>query len=225
MSAKLKRLFVFDIDGTLVDSTKPHQTAFLNTVKRIVGEPKNTDWGSYRDHTDSGIFRDILAEYDGTTIDSKKLSYFDNTLESFFLKIIDEKPLVEILGAKRFLNSIIERGEFYCFATGSMRAAAIHKLKVVQPKIRTDLLSTASEAQTREEIVAAAIKKAESVFEEGSFDQIISIGDGIWDFKTAQNLKLDFLGIGKRLEGTLPEGVPLFPDFSEAHSSLLNNIC
>ena len=57
------------------------------------------------------------------------------------------------------------------------------------------MLVTASEHVTREEIVTAAIMAAISRHG-GSPDRIVSVGDGLWDLKTAEALGLSFLGIG-----------------------------
>jgi phosphoglycolate phosphatase-like HAD superfamily hydrolase len=48
---------------------------------------------------------------------------------------------------------------------------------------------------SREEIVNSAIEKAKKYYNVDEFQKIISVGDGIWDLKTARNLGIHFLGI------------------------------
>ena len=54
----------------------------------------------------------------------------------------------------------------------------------------------------------SAIKKAKNYFDVDNFEQIISVGDGIWDLRTAKNLGIHFLGIrNKNLELFLQEWI------------------
>lgn len=48
----------------------------------------------------------------------------------------------------------------------------------------------------RENIVGQAIEKSKTFYGRDSFDRIISIGDGLWNLKTANNLGIEFIGIG-----------------------------
>ena len=214
MEIKLKRLFVLDIDGTLIDSTSVHQKAFLNAVSDLVGPVENTDWSSYLDHTDSGIFRDILKQKRLSPLDEKTVSSFDEKIEAFLNQHIIHSPLFEIDGAKKFLNLLESQNIPYCFATGSMRKAAILKLQTITSYPNLAVLTTANEFQTREEIVSEAITQAKQFFNVADFDEIISVGDGIWDFRTAKNLNLKFWGIGNRLD-SLVEKEEIFKNFNE----------
>ena len=62
----------------------------------------------------------------------------------------------------------------------------------------------AEDGISREEIVLAAIDRA-SDHTGATFSRILSIGDGLWDIKTAANLGLDFLGIDAEGTGKLKE--------------------
>ena len=58
-------------------------------------------------------------------------------------------------------------------------------------------------------MVLDAIERAKAYYNISKFDEIISVGDGIWDLKTAQNLDLNFIGIGlKNKELLLQNGCP-----------------
>ena len=46
--------------------------------------------------------------------------------------------------------------------------------------------------------IEKAIEKAKDFHKVKSFSNIISVGDGIWDLKTARNLELHFIGIGMK---------------------------
>ena len=61
-----------------------------------------------------------------------------------------------------------------------------------------DLIEASNTIFTRENIVKSAIEKAKNYFQVTTFEHIISVGDGIWDLKTARNLGIHFLGIRKK---------------------------
>lgn len=58
------------------------------------------------------------------------------------------------------------------------------------------LLATSKTSFTREGFVQEAITRAKNYYGITDFEQIITVGDGVWDLQTAKNLKLEFIGIG-----------------------------
>lgn len=54
------------------------------------------------------------------------------------------------------------------------------------------------ELYERENIILEGIKKAKELYSVEEFSRIISFGNGLWDLKAAQNLKLEFVGVGDR---------------------------
>ena len=85
---------------------------------------------------------------------------------------------------------------------------------------RPELLSTASDGLSREEIVNSSIEKAKNEFELATFEKIISFGDGRWDVQTAKNLNLDFVGIGEKYEAL---GDLAFRDYTNLNLPYLLN--
>jgi phosphoglycolate phosphatase-like HAD superfamily hydrolase len=55
---------------------------------------------------------------------------------------------------------------------------------------------SASEFQTREAIVGKAVALACEAARQSTVGRVVSIGDGIWDLKTARNFGYEFVGIG-----------------------------
>jgi phosphoglycolate phosphatase-like HAD superfamily hydrolase len=56
------------------------------------------------------------------------------------------------------------------------------------------LLACANDAVSREEIVRLARDRAAKL-RGGSYDRVVSIGDGVWDVRTAIDLDVPFIGI------------------------------
>ena len=190
---KKQNLLVFDIDGTLLDSENVHQTGFVNALHAIGVEFVNTNWESYTHLTDSFIAKENYESDVNRGFSKQMLLQF----EAEFMKLIHDCKVTQIAGANAFLQRIIKDTNYaVCFATGSMLLPA--KLKLDRAGIVFDqaLLEASNNYFTREEIVNSAIAKAKNYFNAPSFERIISLGDGIWDVKTAQNLDIEFIGIG-----------------------------
>ncbi len=188
-----ENLLVFDIDGTLLDSENVHQTGFVNALHAIGVEFVNTNWESYTHLTDSYIAKQNY-ELDVNRGFSKQMLL---QFEAEFMKLIHDCSVTQIAGANTFLQKVITETNYaVCFATGSMLLPA--KLKLDRAGIQYDqaLLEASNNYFSREEIVTSAIAKAKKYFKVQNFKRIISIGDGVWDVKTARNLDLEFIGIG-----------------------------
>ena len=60
-------LVVFDVDGTLVDSSEINGRLYREAVETELGIKVDDDWSRYRHVTDSGILNEIMGEADGTS--------------------------------------------------------------------------------------------------------------------------------------------------------------
>lgn len=219
MTAIIPGIVVFDIDGTLTDSVAQHQSAFETALRTFCFPSLRTDWGNYTHHTDSAIFEQAWeeAQYEGRADLSELEFQYRRALEHE----ITISPFTEIKGASAFLQWLKEHSWSVVFATGSLRFGAVKKLEAVGVDAEKVDLITASEFRTREEIVQKAIHLGSKKIPGGHADSLISIGDGLWDLKTANNLNLPFIGIGRDVKAKLLTdlGAPVFEDFTH----LMNN--
>lgn len=192
-----QNLVVFDIDGTVTDSVQIHQEAFIKALLEL-GVPRHQpedqpQLNSFKHHTDSYIARTIFETYTDLTFDQKLLEKFEAELHRDILK----HQISEIKGAIKFIQHLQHETNFgICFATGSLLQPAIHKLKAIGLQFDENLLAAANNIWDRESIINQAIDQSKLHYGQNDFKRIISIGDGLWDLKAAQNLGLEFIGIG-----------------------------
>lgn len=209
-------LIVFDIDGTLTASSNVHQSALLQALHEFGFDEINTDWTSYKHFTDSWIFQENLhKQFQGYNF-REEFTRFEALFDRAYREAVGNADMELLPGAQTCLTELSRAGIAYCFATGSLRSGAEHKLATFSGVTTIPLLSTSSEFMTREDIIKAAIERASHHYQTNNFQRIISVGDGIWDARTAAKLKIEFLGVatGERAEVLTAEGaIDVITDF------------
>ena len=211
-----RRLAVLDIDGTLTDTIPLHHAAFLAAMESFAFPNLDRDWAGYTHHTDTAIFEEAWQRIHGINATLDQRAAFHARLEDEFARTSAGVTIREIAGAATFVQALRDRGWAVVFATGGLRKLSRTKLAGIGIPFVEEILVTASEHVTREELVTHAIIAANkhSGFEAA---EIISIGDGIWDLKTAKALNLPFLGvgIGAKADELRDRGANVVPDFQD----------
>ena len=60
----MKRLVIFDIDGTLTRTMELDTELFFEAVRQVLGfEGVSTDWSTYRNVTDIGVTAELIERY------------------------------------------------------------------------------------------------------------------------------------------------------------------
>ncbi len=195
-------LLVFDIDDTLTQTAALHINAFIDGLKFLGVQEMDTNFGGYLHHTDSYISR-IIFEQDRKETFSQASK---NKFEDFLLAQLKEQNLTEIEGASKLLKELKQNPDIaIAFATGSLLKPALLKLEMLSASYEPLQLVASNHIEERENIVATAIEQAKEFYAVQKFSRIISIGDGLWDLKTASNLGIEFIGIGKKNEAVMKE--------------------
>ncbi|MFY0603090.1 MAG: HAD family hydrolase [Flavobacteriaceae bacterium] len=191
-----KNLIVFDIDDTLTKSEDQHQTAYVNTMLHFGITDIDMNWKDYTHHTDSYILKENYERNKNNAFDFTFIPSFENKMTQSILSLPETK---EIPGAKEIVKFFTNETDYgVCFATGSLLKPAFVKLQQAEIPFLPELVVASNTMYEREKIVKNAIDKAKYFYKVDTFENIISIGDGIWDLKTARNLGLHFLGIREK---------------------------
>lgn len=206
------KLAIFDIDGTLTETNEVDNECF---VKAFAASHQitdiETDWTKYKHVTDSGLVSEILNERLDRAPNEKDFltfkSCFIENLNEFASK--DETLFKEVSGAKAMLEKLSqEKSWSIALATGCYYNSAKLKLEKAKIEAKDFPIGTADDGVSREDILQMAVKKSLEKYRLEKFEKIVSIGDGVWDVRTAKNLSLNFIGIasGKRAEVLREEG-------------------
>ena len=192
---KKTKLIIFDIDGTLIDSVSGYHKVIINAMTDLGIVEIDTNFNALMHHTDS-----YALKYNYENFFNKELPVaLLNDFEDLIVKYLQKQPkTVAIKGVAKVLKQL-KNGEYaIAFATGSLPESAILKMNEAGLEMDEKVLATSKTSFSREGFVLEAIEKAKSYYNVTEFEQIISVGDGIWDLKTAQNLNLEFIGIGTK---------------------------
>ena len=111
----------------------------------------------------------------------------------------DPRYFSEVLGARSLLLELPDMTDWkIAIATGGWHRSADFKLQCLGLSTKGIPISTADDAVSRECIVTSCITKAKLHYGVDRFSKIVSIGDGVWDIGTANNLSLPFIGVGDK---------------------------
>ena len=193
-------LAIFDIDGTLTETDHVDDICFVKALAEAHGiTDVSTDWAAYPHTTDSAILSYVFQERLNRKPEEAELEKF----KSCFLDLLedyrarDSSLFAEIDGAASMLRRLNQEPEWrVAIATGGWRVSAMLKLRVAGIDVKEFPSAFADDGFSREEILHSAIAKSQQQYQQPRFDRFVSIGDGLWDVRTARNLNFAFLGIG-----------------------------
>jgi len=194
------KLAIFDIDGTLTNTNSVDNDCFVKALAEAHAITNiDTDWATYPHTTDSGITLHIFQEKFGRSPEETELGKFKRC----FVNMLSEQyrsnssSFAEIGGASIALNRLKRESDWVvAIATGCWRESALLKLKAAKLDIDGIPAAYAEEGLSREEILKAAVSQSMEKYRLSSFEKIVSIGDGLWDVRTARRLSFSFLGVG-----------------------------
>ncbi|MBW1294103.1 HAD family hydrolase [Aquimarina litoralis] len=213
-------LYIFDIDGTLTDSVPMYLMSVTKAMQALNIIDIDTDYNNYKHHTDSYALR---YNYERNFDKSVPVDLLDEFEHHLIVAMNEFDPVKEIKGAKNLINHFKDHQIPFCFATGALPKPAFLKLDQCDIWYDERLLATSKTHESREGFVMDAIERAKSFYDTSGFAKIVSLGDGLWDLKTAQNLSLDFIGIGeKNREKLMDNGATqCYPNLEDFLTSLI----
>lgn len=195
----MNQLAIFDIDGTLTDTTGVDDECYRETIAEALGvAPSVIDWAGAAHVTDTEIFRWLSHAHARDEPDESVMARTRTRFVERLTEQLAEAPtrFSSIRGAATMLRDLLQRNWCVAFATGGWGPSALLKLRVAEIAFENAVLTCADDARTRADIVRLARDRAESFYAR-RFDRVVSVGDGVWDVQTAAALRLPFVGIGR----------------------------
>jgi len=189
---------VFDIDGTLVQSVEIDEVLYKQSIQTVVGDVEfRSRWSDYDSVTDSGILSQVLEDNSIESSPSQARQIESIFLASLQSHVSTNGPIVEIPGAKMFLERLgSSRSHGIAIATGGWRDSAVLKLKSAGFDLKGVPIATSSESTDRAEIMTIAASRLGD-----NFESITYYGDGVWDRDACLELGWQFVPVGDALRG------------------------
>jgi phosphoglycolate phosphatase-like HAD superfamily hydrolase len=193
------RLAVFDIDGTLTQSTELDDRCYVRAMQEVFGiSGFATDWLQYRYSTDSGILGELLETHRGSPPDAAEQERFRLHFHGLLQAEVRQcsQAIIEVPGAARMIARLQEEGWRVAVATGTWRCSGDFKLGLAGIEASQLPMATADDAPDRAEIIRHAVDRAISANGQAAVDRVVYVGDGVWDFRSARQLGIGFVGVG-----------------------------
>lgn len=191
------RLVVFDIDGTLTDTSKIDGECFLRACVEVCGfAGLDGDWSHYENVTDVGIFREIFESRTGRVPDSDETARFRRHFIDLLRSAACARAFAPIAGAPALLERLTStEGIQVALATGCWADAA--RVKMTSAGMNYDEYPSASadDAMARETIIELAIERSRERVAR-RFESVVYVGDGVWDGRACRKLGIPFIGVG-----------------------------
>jgi len=187
-------LIVFDLDGTLTGTNEVDTDCFVQALGDALGiDNVNTNWEQYEHATDLGCLQEAFLTKFNRQITAEETDNFINCFVELLRKHRAERAIAfaEIPGAAAVLRRLKADSQWtISLATGCWEPSARFKIATAGIPLEDVPTAFANDGPSREAIVRAAIERAGN-----RFDRIVSVGDAVWDVRTARRLGLPFVGI------------------------------
>jgi len=218
----VRRLAIFDFDGTLARSTGVDDRCFCQMLERVFGlDIASPDWSDFPHATDSDLTRSVpmafgLPEPTDDQVRRARDAFIELTTQAIQRDPSAARPMP---GADAFVSALRDRGWHAAIATGAWRGTFEVKLRATGLDVSHLPSATADDGRVRTDIVRAAIGRVGS----GPFDRVVAFGDGVWDTTTARELGMAFVGVtaeGDRDKMARAGADTFLPDFADLDAAM-----
>lgn len=193
----VRKLAIFDIDGTLTHTNPLDHTCFIAAVQRFISTDFVEFIPSWFTHfTDSCIIKELYERYLERRPTSQEEQAFKTYYVTQLTATLEAQPAYfkPLQGARAIVEAFPPEWAV-AFATGCWRESAQVKLRGGGIAVGDRPLATASDALTRQEVMQTAIDRAQVQHQVPQFEHVVYIGDGLWDRHSCADMGLPFVGI------------------------------
>ncbi len=183
------KLFLFDLDGTLVSTGGAGLRALDKAFFKVYGVPDSVRNLNPCGKTDPAIFREMIRMYLERDMNPSDLENLSSTYLSFLQSEVDASHRKEVLkGVTEFLDHLSQRKDILmALGTGNLETGARIKLAPLDLNKYFSLGGFGSDAEERSEVLQHGRRRAEKMLSR-KFDEssVYVIGDTVLDVAAAR---------------------------------------
>ena len=196
----MKRLLLFDIDGTLMHTVGAGRSALGFAMDEIYGETGDIDGFDFQGRTDPEIVRTLLrtAGFPDTRIDAGMARLWDLYCERLERELEARRGVLSLCpGVPGLLDRLVDdRRVQLGLVTGNVEAGAWRKLRAGGVDEAFGFGAFGSDSESRDELPPLAIRRAMDVTGvEYAAEEVVVIGDTPQDVRCARASGLRALAV------------------------------
>lgn len=196
MNDRLPHHVMFDIDGTLINSSAFDTECFSRAVHEELGHEVDRYWEGYEHVSDSGILLEHLQRH-GITGDTQAI--FNNVKRRFVTLLqqhLSQQPAREIAGASQLIRHLRALPQVQLsIATGGWRDSAMLKLESARIDVTDIPLASSDQHPARIDIMT----QAQQLTGLSLPHQTTYFGDGEWDRQACSDIGFNFVLVGNAI--------------------------
>jgi len=191
----MSKLVLFDIDNTLIKSSRGHKAAFSIAFKKIYGIDASINIIQYSGMTDQQIIFEVLKlkGLDEEKIQSKLNLCIKEMINAW--KSLNDNEIFILPGVHKLLEILFKEHFLLGLVTGNLEAIARDKMKRLGINHFFKVGGFGSEHINRTELVKIAINKAQSNFNFILSNNVYLFGDAPQDMRAAREAEIIAIGV------------------------------
>lgn len=192
-------LAIFDIDGTLTDTSAMDNRCFERALTEVFGFGATAhQWHECPHVSDTGLIQFVFEREFNRHPNDEEIARLQKHFLALMRAAVAAEPhtAAPITGSvSAFAQMLNETDWHVAIATGCWHASAQFKLQQASINFDRVPLAHCDQHPAREDILTNAVTQAEAHYQT-DFERVVYIGDGLWDVRTTRNLRMPFVGIG-----------------------------